>query len=140
MSVRTVPNYGQSTRITIDLRRLAGVDHRSTIRDWRGNSYQGRLYQDYGTGFSIYELVHWRTTIAQFTTMHPGEVRLAYFNASYISATTRGFQGRILKGMADALGEDHPDVQLVAHELGKPTHKRGELVLSFDSEEVLEAV
>lgn len=123
-----VPNHAQTSRIRFDLQRLAGIDHKNTIKDWHGNSYQGRLYSDYQTRLSIYELVHWSTTIAQFTTETPGVVRLHYFNARYISSTTRSFQGRILNAMATALGENHPSVIQVREMLSQPTHNRTALI------------
>lgn len=126
-----VPNHSQTSRIRFDLERLAGVDHKSTIKDWRGNSYQGRLYTDYQTGLSIYELVHWNTTIAQFTTMRPGVVVMTYFNARHISTTTRGFQSRILNAMRTAFGENNSFVRAVSAELAQKTHQRGEIFPEF---------
>ena len=123
----SVPNHAQVNRMISDLNRLGNVDHKDTIKDWRGNSYQGRLYTDYRTGLSVYELVHWDTTIAQFTTTTPGKVTLAYFNASYISPTTRGFQGRIFQAMSRAHTTRANDIAAVADELGKPTDSRGQI-------------
>lgn len=123
----SVPNHSQASRIRFDLQKLASVDHKQTIKDWRGNSYQGRLYTDYQTGLSVYELVHWNTTIAQFTTVVPGKVLMTYFNARYISTTTRGFQSRILNAMRTALGENSPAVLAVDNELGKSTALRHEV-------------
>lgn len=123
----SVPNHSQTSRIRFDLQRLASVDHKQTIKDWHGNSYQGRLYTDYQTGLSVYELVHWSTTIAQFTTFIPGKVLMTYFNARYISTTTRGFQSRIFNAMRTALGENNPAVRAVGNELGKPTAQRHEI-------------
>ena len=120
----SVPNHLQAERIASDLRKFKDVDYKTTIKDWRGNSYQGRLYTDYQTGLPVYELVHWNTTIAQFTTLVPGKVICTYFDASYHSSTTRAFQSRIVNAMGrsavDTLAQSR-----IYYELSHPTAIRG---------------
>ena len=58
---------------------------------------------------------------------------MVYFNARYISATTRGLQGRILKAF-DKIGVW--GTKTIATELAKPTHKRG-VILNHEMEFVI---
>ena len=103
---KNVTNKEQETRIATDVLTL------KTARDWQGNSYSGTAYAENNS----YDLLHWSTRIA---TVQDGA--LTYFDARYHSATTRGFQGRILRGLARA----GIDVSAARQELSKPTHERG---------------
>lgn len=102
---KNVANYEQETRIATDILTL------KTARDWQGNSYSGTVYAENNS----YDLYHWSTRIA---TVKDGA--LTYFDARYHSATTRGFQGRILRGLARA----GIDVSQAKQELAKPTDAR----------------
>lgn len=121
-----VPNHSQVDRIATDLRKLA---HNDDPAVWQGNSYQGfpvtaKVRQE--TKHNGYQLKHWSTTIAEFHYTPQGVV-LAYFDARYISSTTRGFQGRILRAMSRVFGPAHATVVRVAEELALPTGERGVL-------------
>ena len=101
-----VPNNAQAARIERDV---------TNPRDWFGNSYRATSR---ASGMTY---VHWNTTIAETT-----DGRLTYFDARYISTTTRGFQSRIVAGL-DAAGID---VSAAQAELAKPTHERDRLTLA----------
>ena len=114
-----VPNHTQAARIAVDLKRLQS-GQAEIIKDWQGNSYQGRAYKH--DGIWIYELVHWSTTIAQFALIG-GQVVMTWFDARYLSSTTRGFQGRIIKGMTNShIGRGW--IEMVSDQLSQPTGKR----------------
>lgn len=120
----TVPNHSQASRIRFDVQSL---QNHADIKPWKGNSYSGHqdvFYETLEDGFTkahtTYDLMHWSTTIASIT-----RNGVLYFDARYISATTRGFQGRILNALRTAFGESHPDVVRISQELGKPTSQRG---------------
>lgn len=79
----------------------------------------------------MYILMHWDTVItAVYYEPRVEKLVMDYFDARYISATTRGFQSRILKAF-DKIGVW--GTKIVATELGKPTHKRG-IILNNDLE------
>lgn len=113
-----VPNHSQTSRIRFDVQRLQnGQDPLY----WRGNSYQG-----IPTTFAINDVEtlgirfkHWDTTIAAVTASG-----VLYFNARYISTTTRGFQSRIVNALATAFGENHAAVVRIREELALPTGER----------------
>ena len=122
-SIMNIPNHAQASRIASDLNKLARGE---SADDWRGNSYAGIVgYQD---GGRMYTLTHWSTPIAQLHIASDGKVSVLMFNARYISATTRSFQGRILNALRTALGENDPMVVIIQHELGRKTHLRGVLI------------
>ena len=130
---KNVPNYSQAQVIAADLFRVRDNDNPGATLSWSGNSYAGerRRAED---DANIYVLTHWNTVIATVGFHEETEkLALIYFNARHISATTRGFQGRILKAL-DKVGVWGTSV--VASELGKPTHKRG-VILNRDMEFVV---
>ena len=118
-----VPNHTQAARIRHD---IVNACCNRTPKAWRGNSYSARVVTDDTRTFSqlFYQLVHWDTTIAEIS-VYGGVISVTYFDARYISSTTRGFQSRILKALVELVGSDHPDVVAISQELGKPTHSRG---------------
>lgn len=102
------PNHQQTARITAD---LSALQQGTPVKNWQGNSYHGYI----SGGF--YRLIHWSTEIATFDDTG----RCVYFDATYHSATTRSFQGRILAAMSTS----DPMYDAVKAELGKPTGTRG---------------
>ena len=126
-SIMNVPNHAQANRIASDLNKLARGE---SADDWHGNSYAGIVgYQD---GGHMYTLIHWSTPIARLHIASDGKVSVLMFNARYISATTRSFQGRIYQALQTVHTIDVNDLSAIGDELGKKTHKRG--VLSFHPE------
>ena len=117
-----VPNHAQASRIASDLIKLARGE---SVADWRGNSYAGIVgYQD---GGRMYTLIHWSTPIARLHITRDGKVYVLMFNARYISATTRSFQGRIYRALCKVHAIDEGELSAISDELGKKTHERGEL-------------
>ena len=90
-----VPNHTQAIRIASDLNKLARGE---SADDWHGNSYAGIVGYPQDGG-RMYTLIHWSTPIAQLHIASNGEVSVLMFNARYISATTRSFQGRIYRAL-----------------------------------------
>ena len=123
-----VPNHAQANRIASDLNKLARGE---SADDWRGNSYAGIVgYQQ--DGGRMYTLMHWSTPIAQLHIASNGEVSVGMFNARYVSATTRSFQGRIYQALQIVHAMDVSDLSAIGNELGKKTHKRGVLARYCD--------
>ena len=119
-----VPNHAQAIRIASDLNKLARGE---SAYDWHGNSYAGIVgYQD---GSRMYTLIHWSTPIAQLHIASDGKVSVLMFNARYISATTRSFQGRIYQALQTVHAINVNDLSAIGDELGKKTHERGVLSL-----------
>ena len=116
-----VPNHSQADRITSDIRKL--LDGKGdTLQYWQGNSYRGipvTVSLANETVLHGIKLKHWDTTIAVVTMAGP-----IYFDARYISSTTRSFQGRILNAMRTAYGENYAAVVRIAEELALPTGER----------------
>ena len=118
-SIMNVPNHAQASRIASDLNKLARGE---SADDWRGNSYAGIVgYQD---GGRMYTLTHWSTPIAQLHIASDGKVSVLMFNAWYISATTRSFQGRIYQALQTVHAINASDLSHIGHELGRKTHLR----------------
>lgn len=120
----TIPNYAQTSRIRFDIQAIQN-GRGDTVEYWHGNSYKGIPETLRVDGHRIWHgirLMHWDTTIAIISAA--GAI---YFDARYVSATTRGFQGRILNAMRTAFGENHPTVIRIAAELSMPTDQRGVL-------------
>lgn len=125
-----VPNYSQKSVIAADLIRVRDNENPGAALSWEGNSYEG-FRETYADGTVGYFLRHWNTIIAAlYFEQNVEKVVVSYFNARYISATTRGFQSRILDAF-DRVGVW--GTQAVRSELSKPTHKRGLIVLDPDS-------
>ena len=119
-----VPNHAQTNRIASDLNKLARGE---SAYDWHGNSYVGIVgYQD---GGRMYTLIHWSTPIAQLHIASDGKVSVLMFNARYISATTRSFQGRIYRALFKVHTINVSDLAIIGHELGRKTHLREVLSL-----------
>lgn len=121
----TVPNHSQADRIARDVARLMRGDGH-TVEYWSGNSYLGVPSTQSVSGPDIVHAiryVHWNTTIAEVVQ----GVGLTYFDARYHSSTTRSFQARILKGLANLQGDAWSRVQAAYGELAKPTGARGVL-------------
>lgn len=116
-----VPNHSQTSRIRFDIQKLQnGLG--DTLQYWHGNSYKGIPVTVYVSGEKVghgIKLKHWDTTIAVITTVGP-----IYFDARYISSTTRGFQGRILNALRTAYGDNYASVARIAEELALPTGER----------------
>lgn len=127
---KNVPNYSQAQVIAADLIHVRDNDNPGATLSWSGNSYSGaRRHED-----GMYILMHWDTVIAAvYYEPRVEKLVMDYFNARYISATTRGFQSRILKAF-DKMGVW--GTKTAATELGKPTHKRG-VILNHDMEFVI---
>ena len=122
---KNVPNHSQSSVIAADLIRLRDDDCHGETLYWHGNSYGG--YREYDPdGTPMYVLEHWSTVIAHIVN-RDGALYVNYFNGCYISATTRGFQGRILAAL-DKMGVFGKEN--VRYILSKPTHKRGILMMT----------
>lgn len=118
----TVPNHSQADRIARDVARLMRGDGH-TLSYWQGNSYRSVPTTHLTRGASVVHsirLIHWDTTIAEV--VHG--VGLTYFDARYLSRTTRGFQSRIIKGLANLEGARWSRVQAAHAELAKPADGR----------------
>ena len=116
-----VPNYAQVDRITRDMGALLRGEDPDY---WKGNSYQGipsTLGVRSGGFVGGMRYKHWYTTIAVVSR----EGKLVYFDATYRSTTTRGFQSRILQGLRNL--PDQSRVQAAYAELAKPTDTRDAL-------------
>ena len=120
-----VPNHTQANCIASDLNKLARGE---SADDWHGNSYAGIVGYLQG-GVRIYTLMHWSTPIAQLHIASDGKVSVLMFNARYISATTRSFQGRIYQALQTVHAINVNDLSAIGDELGKKTHERGVLSL-----------
>lgn len=120
-----VPNHAQANRIASDLNDLARGEN---AYDWHGNSYAGIVgyLQD---GGRMYTLTHWSTPIAQLHIASDGKVSVLMFNAWYISATTRSFQGRIYQALCEVHTINASDLAIIGQELGRKTHLREKLSL-----------
>lgn len=117
----SIPNHAQTARIHSDIQTLQN-GRGDALEPWRGNSYKGIPVTVSVHGHTIrhgIKLKHWDTTIAIITSTGP-----VYFNARYISQTTRAFQGRILNALRAAYGDDHASVVRIAEELAMPTVER----------------
>lgn len=128
----TVPNHSQSDRIARDVAKLMRGEG-DTLQAWIGNSYRSIPTTHSVNGESIVHsirLIHWDTTIAEVVQ----GVGLTYFDARYHSGTTRSFQSRILKGLANLQGEAWTRVQTAYSELARPTGERSVLDYSEDGE------
>jgi hypothetical protein len=111
--LKRVINANQAARIYSDvIHVMAG----KRPEEWTGNSYQG-----FESGYGEYMLMHWSTPIAVIRR----DVGIVYFNATYISSTTRGFQSRILSALTGVFGTTNPAIRSISAELGKPTGERG---------------
>ena len=115
-----VPNHAQAIRIASDLNKLA---RGKSADDWHGNSYAGIVGYPQDGG-RTYTLTHWSTPIAQLHIASNGEVSVLMFNARYISATTRSFQGRIYRALCEVHAINASDLSHIGHELGRETHLR----------------
>jgi len=116
-----VPNHSQASRIRFDIQKLQNGQG-DTLQHWQGNSYKGIPVTIYVDGEKVghgIQLKHWDTTIAVITMVGP-----IYFDARYISSTTRGFQGRIINALRTAFGENYASVVRIAEELALPTGER----------------
>lgn len=120
-----VPNHAQANRIASDLNKLARGE---SAVDWRGNSYAAVVGYATDRG-RLYTLVHWSTPIAQLHIASNGKVSVLLFNARYISATTRSFQGRIYRALCKVHSINANDLSAIGDELGKKTHERQALSL-----------
>ena len=119
-----VPNHAQASRIASDLNKLARGE---SVADWHGNSYAGIVGSQDGS--RMYTLIHWSTPIAQLHIASDGKVSVLMFNARYISATTRSFQGRIYQALCKVHAINVSDLSAIGGDLGKKTHERGVLSL-----------
>ena len=124
-SIMNVPNHSQANRIASDLNKLARGE---SAYDWHGNSYAGIVGYPQDGG-RMYTLIHWSTPIAQLHIASDGKVSVMMFNARYISATTRSFQGRIYQALHEVHTIDVSDLSHIGHELGRKTHLREVLSL-----------
>lgn len=135
-----VPNHTQVARITQDIRRIQHWQKNqstpwSDVRtSWSGNSYGGYCLTQTVEGANgapttaiVYHLFHWNTEISEIQ-FREDEITRVTFLARYISTTTRGLQGRILK----ALQQAGFDTNLIVSELDLPTHQRGEVTYLTD--------
>ena len=116
-----VPNHAQTSRIRFDIQKLQNGQG-DQLEYWQGNSYRGipvTVSLANETVLHGIKLKHWDTTIAVVTMAGP-----IYFDARYISSTTRSFQGRILNAMRTAYGENYAAVVRIAEELALPTGER----------------
>ncbi len=130
---KNVPNYSQAQVIAADLIRIRDNDNPGATLSWSGNSYRGER-ETYVDGTDVYVLSHWGTVISVvYFHTETEKLTVHYFNARYISATTRQFQGRILQAF-DKIGVW--GTKTVRSELAKPTHKRG-VILNNDMEFVV---
>ena len=118
---KNVPNYSQASVIAADLIRFRDGDNPGATLSWTGNSYSGRRMGRFGNDLpETYDLIHWDTTIASICMTDKG-LTVWYFDARYLSATTRKFQGRILEAL-DKIGVYGTRATL--SELSEPTGKR----------------
>lgn len=123
MNTVTTPNHAQVNRIAYGLNSLA---EGKSAPDWRGNSYAGVVgYAK--SGAHLYTLIHWSTPIAQLHVSAEGKVSVLYFDARYISSTTRSFQGRIYRALTKVHGIRPNDLTAIGDELAKSTGNRGVL-------------
>lgn len=130
MTTTNVPNHSQTSRIQHDIQTiLRGQGDR--VSYWQGNSYKSIPVTIHVDGHRIIhgiKLVHWNTPIAIITA-----VGAIYFDARYISSTTRGFQGRIVNAMRNVFGNDYASVARIVEELSLPTSERDVLDWLNDS-------
>lgn len=135
-----VPNHAQVARIASDIRRMAHWQYNQSTpwsdvhTTWNGNSYSGYCLTQTVEGANgapttaiVYHLFHWNTEIATIE-FREDEITRVTFLARYISSTTRGFQGRILRGLQQA----GFDTNLIVEELALPTHHRGTVTYLTD--------
>lgn len=127
-----VSNHAQSAHIARDIRRLQHWQKEQSTpwsdvhTTWAGNSYGGYCLTQTVEGANgaptmavVYHLFYWNTEIATLEFRGDETTRVTFF-ARYITTTTRGFQGRILK----ALQQAGFDTNLIVSELSQPTRQR----------------